>query len=156
MAKTLKGRTVWIAVTAPGGDTPEAQNDDLNLAGYEGLDWTQIKNCGMLGESGPSTNLPTYDEFDTVVVQKSKGLTDAGSPTLEVSLNLADDGQNALRAAALPTFVDNVAIKWADLDGVIHYQRGLVTGPTAANGRVEDFRTQTFTLGLNQLEIIDS
>jgi hypothetical protein len=151
MAKTLKGRIVYIAAS---GTNPTESNSDLNLAAFEALTWVQISNCGALGESGASTNLPSYDEFDTDVLQKGKGITDAGSTTLEVSLNMSDNGQNALRTAALAN--DNYAIKWADDDGVIHYQRGLVTGPTAPNGRNEDFRRQVFTFGWNQREVIDS
>lgn len=151
MAKTLKGRLVYIAAV---GANPTESNSDLNLAGFEALGWVQISNCAMIGESGASTQMPTYDELDTDVTQKSKGVTDAGNPTLEVSLNMSDNGQNALRTAALAD--DNYAFKWVDTDGVIHYQRGLVTGPTAPNGRVGDFRVQVFTLGLNQLEVIDT
>jgi hypothetical protein len=151
MAKTLKGREVYIAGS---GSNPSEQNSDLNLAAFEALTWIQINNVGSIGESGPSTNLPTYDELDTDVIQKGKGITDAGTTPLECSLNMTDNGQIALRTAALAS--DNYAIKWVDDDGVIHYQRGLVTGPTAPNGRNEDFRRQVFTFGWNQREVIDS
>lgn len=153
MAKTLKGRTVWICCTAAGGTTPLAQNSDIASAGaYAALNWTQIKNCGAIGESGPSTNLPAYDELGTDVTQKSKGITDAGNPTLEMSYNSTDAGQTALRAASLLN--NNYAFKWVDDDNVVYYNRGLVTGPTHPNGRNEDFRIDVFTLGLNQREII--
>lgn len=149
MAKTNKGRIVYIAGT---GSTPSVQNSDLNLAAFVALDWIAVSNVGMIGESGASTNLPTYDEFDTDVIQKGKGITDAGSTPIEVSLNLADPGQDALRAASLEP--DNFAISWVDDDGITHYQRGHVTGPTAPNGRNEDFRRQVFTMGWNQREVI--
>lgn len=151
MAKTLKGRKVYIAAATA---NPTESNTDLDLAGFEALTWVEVSNVGALGESGASTNLPTYDELGTEVIQKGKGITDAGSTTLEVSLNLTDNGQNAVRTAALSS--DNYAFKWLDDDGVIHYQRGLVTGPTAPNGRNEDFRRQVFTMGWNQREVIDS
>jgi hypothetical protein len=154
MAKTLKNRQVWIAATAAGGTTPEAQNTDLDLAGFEALDWTQVKNIGSVGESGPSTNLPTYDEMDTDVIQKSKGITDAGSPPIEMSYNPTDAGQTAMRAASLSS--NNFAFKFVDDDGVIYYNRGLVTGPTHPNGRNEDFRLDVYTLGLNQREVVDT
>jgi hypothetical protein len=154
MAKTLKGRLVHVSTTILNGSVPVAANSDLDLAGFEALTWSLVGNCGALGESGASTNLPAYDEFSTEVLQKGKGITDAGSTTLEVSLNMTDNGQIALRAAALLN--NNYAIKWTDDDGVIHYQRGLVTGPTAPNGRNEDFRRQVFTFGWNQREVIDS
>lgn len=146
MAKTLKGRQVSICATP--------QNEDLTKSEFDGLSWVPVSNCGMLGESGPSTNLPSYDEFDTMVIQKSKGLTDAGNPTLEVSLNLGDTGQNLLRTVADPDDDNAYAISWVDLDGVTHYTRAKISGPTSSNGRVEDFRIQTFTLGAVQLEEI--
>lgn len=153
MAKTLKGRTVWINCTASNGTTPQAQNSDIaNAAAYAALNWTQIKNVGSIGESGPSTNLPAYDELGTDVTQKSKGITDAGNPTLEISYTAADNGQVALRAASLTN--NNYAFKWLDDDNVVYYNRGVVTGPTHPNGRNEDFRVDVFTLGLNQREII--
>ena len=151
MAKTLKGREVYIAASTT---NPTESDSVLDLAAFEALTWVQINNVGALGESGASTNLPAYDELDTDVLQKGKGITDAGTTTLEVSLNMTDNGQIALRTAALAN--NNYAIKWVDDDGVIHYQRGLVTGPTAPNGRNEDFRRQVFTFGWNQREVIDS
>lgn len=153
MAKTLKGRTVWISCTSAGGSTPLAANTDVaNAAAYAALLWTQIKNCGAIGESGASTNLPAYDELGTDVTQKGKGITDAGNPTLEMSYTAADAGQTALRAAALLN--NNYAFKWVDDDAVVYYNRGLVTGPTHPNGRNEDFRLDVFTVGCNQREII--
>lgn len=145
MAKTLKGRLVYIC------ETP--QESDLTKSQFAALTWVQISNCGMIGESGPSTQLPTFDELDTEVTQKSKGVTDAGNPTLEVSLNLSDPGQDALRAAAVDED-GTYAISWVDLDGVSHYSRFKIAGPTSPNGRVGDFRLQVFTLGANQLEEI--
>lgn len=153
MAKTLKGRTVWIACTSAGGTIPSTQNSDIANAGaYAALLWTQIKQCGALGESGSSTNMPAYDQFDTDVTQKGKGITDAGNPTLEMSYSASDAGQTALRAAALTN--NNYAFKWLDDDNVVFYNRGLVTGPTHPGGRNEDFRLDVFTIGCNQREII--
>jgi hypothetical protein len=144
MAKTLKGRELYICETA--------QSSDLNLAAFVALTWVLVGNVGMIGESGAATNLPTYDELDTDVIQKGKGITDAGSTPVEVSLNLTDTGQNALRVAALTQ--NDYAISWVDDDGVTHYQRGKITGPTAPNGRNEDFRRQVFTMGWNQREVL--
>ncbi len=156
MAKTLKGRTVWIGCTTTNGTTPDPQNDDLDLAGFEALDWTQIKKCGAIGESGATTETPSYDSLDTVVIEKSKGTSDAGNPTLECSFVAADNGQIALRAASLPTESNAFAFKWADDDGVIYYNRGISSGPTHPNGRNGSFRLDMFKLGLNQLEVLDT
>jgi hypothetical protein len=144
MAKTNKGREVYVCETA--------QASDLDLAAFVALTWVLVSNVGAIGESGASTNLPSYDEFDTDVLQKGKGITDAGTTTIEVSTNMTDVGQVALRTAALTQ--NDFAISWVDDDGVTHYQRGKITGPTAPNGRNEDFRRQVFTMGWNQREVI--
>lgn len=135
------------------------QEVDLDQAGYEALIWTQIKGVGSHGETGPSTNILTYDTWDTVVMQKAKGMTDAGSPTVELARIPSDPGQNLLRAAALTNFNYAFKIERNDRNVVggtptILYNRGLVTGPTRPQGRNEDFDLEVFTLGLQQLEIV--
>src|SRR5688572_26689810 len=117
MAKTLKNREVHIC------ETP--QSADLNAAGFAALTYVQVSNIGSIGESGPNTNLPTYDEMDTDVIQKSKGITDAGSPPIEMSYNPTDPGQIIMRAAALTS--DDYAVAFIDDDGVIYYNRGKIT-----------------------------
>jgi hypothetical protein len=159
MAITNKGRKVYIAVTAPGGSTPAPQPTALNQGQYEALNWTEVKNVGEVGEAGTSTNVVNYDELSTDVVQKNKGMSDAGDPTIECARNPTDNGQIALRAAALTNF--NYAFKFEDADAPdanysnsIYYNRGIVTGPTRPNGRNEDFILEVFTLGLIQREIV--
>lgn len=159
MANTNKGRKFYIAVTTPGGSTPLACPSDLNQGQFEALNWTQVSNVGSIGESGMQTNLPTYDELSTEVMQKQKGISNAGDPPVEVARNPTDPGQVALRAAAATKF--NYAFKTEDNDAPssdytnsIYYNRGVVTGPTRPNGRNEDFILEVFTLGLNQREIV--
>lgn len=150
MARTNKGQKVYISTTA--------QNSDLaNAAAYDALTYTEVGHVGAIGESGTQTNIVNYDELGTTVVQKQKGISDAGNPTIEVARDASDAGQDALRAAALTT--NNYAFKFVDNDsggtnGTTYYNRGLVTGPTRPNGRVEDFVLEVFTLGLQQLEIV--
>lgn len=159
MANTNKGRKFYIAVTAPGGSVPIAKSSDLTKEQYEALNWTQVGNVGAVGESGTQTNLPSYDELDTDVSQKQKGMSNAGDPTIECARNPTDLGQIAMRAAAATKF--NYAFKTEDNDAPdanssnsIYYNRGVVTGPTRPNGRNEDFILEVFTLGLNQTEIV--
>lgn len=159
MATTNRGRKAYIAVSAPGGTTPLACPSDLSQGEYEALNWTEIGNVGAVGESGTQTNLPTYDELSTDVTQKQKGISDAGSPTIECARNPTDDGQIAMRAAAMTRF--NYAFKFEDADAPdanhtnsMYYHRGVVTGPTRPNGRNEDFILEVYTLGLNQREIV--
>lgn len=135
------------------------QNSDLAQADYEALTWVQIKSLGNMGETGSKTNVLSYDTWDTTVIQKAKGLTDAGSPTLEFARIPTDPGQIALRAAAKTN--QNYAFKVIRNDpatvggvGTIIYNRGLVMGPTRPGGKNEDFDLEVFTLGLNQQEVV--
>ena len=138
--------------------TPQAA--DLDQTGFEALTWVQIKGVGNFGETGDKTNILTYDTWDTDVIQKAKGMTDAGSPQIEVERRPTDTGQVALRAAAATNF--NYAFKTEGNDApnelvgsspTIRYNRGLVSGPTEPNGRNEDFDLEVFTLGLQQRQI---
>lgn len=136
--------------------TPQA--NDLDQAGYEALTWVEIKSVGVVGETGSKTNMLNYDTWDTTVVQKAKGITDAGSPQITLARVPSDAGQIALRAAALQNL--NYAFKLLRNDpitiggvGSIFYNRGLVVGPTHPNGKNEDFDLEVFTLGLNQQEL---
>lgn len=159
-ANSNAGSTLWIAVTtADGSDVPDVTDSNLDQTAYEALFWTQIKAVGSHGEAGSATNILTYDTWDTTVIQKAKGMTDAGSPEIELARLIDDAGQIALRAAALLN--NNFAFKIVRNDApeagtpTIIYNRGLVTGPKRPLGRNEDFDLEIFTLGLQQLEIVD-
>jgi len=136
------------------------QNVDLDRAGYEALPWTEIKGIGNLGESGKSTNILNYPTWDNKVTQKAKGLTDAGSPTLEVARIPTDGGQIILRAGGAVGNNNNYAFKelrsdgTSDVNGTCLYNRGLITGPTRPKGGNEDFDVEVFTLGFQQEEIV--
>lgn len=122
-------------------------------------DWVEIKGVGSHGEAGTSTNILTYDTWDTDVAQKAKGISDAGSPEIELARMPSDPGQDALRTAAKTNL--NYAFKMERNDKVtvggdptVIYNVGIVTGPKRPFGRNEDFDLEVFTLGLNQLEIV--
>lgn len=148
---TNAGGKVYVCATP--------QNADLTQGGYEALTWVLITAVGSHGEAGSSTNILTYDTWDTTVVQKGKGLTNAGDPEIEVARIPTDPGQIIMRAAALTNF--NYAFKVERNDKVVStgtptiiYNRGLVTGPKRPLGRNEDFDLEVFTLALNQKEIV--
>lgn len=150
---TNSGKKLFMCVTA--------QQIDLDATSFAALTWVQIKGVGSHGEAGTTTNILTYDTWDTDVVQKAKGMSDAGSPTIELARNHLDAGQDALRAAAGTNL--NYAFKIvgndkpnSDVDSTptIIYNRGLVAGPTRPLGRNEDFDLEVFTLGLQQREVI--
>lgn len=152
MANSNAASKIYVCATA--------QNSDLTLSDYNSLTWVEISGIGNLGESGKSTNILTYPTWDTTVQQKAKGITDAGSPTLEVARIPTDAGQIILRAAGAVGNNNNYAFKIQRADGVtgetgtIEYNRGLVAGPTRPNGRNEDFDLEVFTLAFQQEEIV--
>ena len=96
MATTNKGRRVYICATP--------QPNDLDQTEYEALTWVQVGNVGSVGETGTNTNVVSYDELATDVTQKGKGMSNAGDPIIECARNPTDDGQIALRAAALTDY----------------------------------------------------
>lgn len=135
---------------------------DQNLlqAEYEGLSWVEVRGVGNVGQTGKTTNVLTYDTWSDSVVQKAKGMTDAGSPELEVARIPTDPGQLILRAAGAVGNNQNYAFKILRSDGTtstngtVQYNRGLVMGPTRPNGRNEDFDLEVFTLAFQQEEIV--
>lgn len=157
MAETLKNRKIYIAVTTNDGQIPLSTPNDLNQAGFEALYWQQIKGVGSIGATGTTDNIVSYDELDSDVLPKGKGISNAGDPQIEVSRRPTDKGQIALRAAGRTK--NKYSFKIVDDDslgvnGTTAYQRGLVGGPTKPNGRQENFNLEVFTLGLTQREIV--
>lgn len=140
--------------------SPTPAPNDLLLGDFAAItDWLEIRGIGSRGETGSNTNILTYDTWDTIVIQKAKGMTDAGSPEVELARMPDDPGQLALNAAALTNF--NYAIREVRNDArtlngtpTIIYNRGLVSGPRRPGGRNEDFDLEIFTFGLQQREIV--
>jgi len=135
-----------------------AQQADLDDEAFAALDWVQVRGVGSFGETGVSTNILTYDTWDTDVVQKAKGMTNAGDPEIELARIPDDPGQVILRTAARTNL--NYAFKVERNDKptingtpTIRYNRGLITGPREPNGRNEDFDLEVFTLGLQQRQV---
>lgn len=135
------------------------QNIGLVQGDFEALTWVEVKSVGSFGETGANTNILTYDTWDTDVIQKAKGITDAGSPEIELARIPTDPGQLTMRAAALTNL--NYAFKTVRNDpatvggvGTVIYNLGLVTGPRRPQGRNEDFDIEVFTLGLQQREVV--
>lgn len=150
MANTNKGRKVYVC------ETPQAT--DLNQAAFEALTWVQVKHVGNVGETGTSTNIVNYDTLEDDVIQKSKGLSNAGDPAIEVARTPDDPGQIILTTMGLTNL--DYAFKIEDADGLagftntIYFNRGKVTGPSRPGGRAEDFIVEVYTLALNQEEVV--
>jgi hypothetical protein len=150
-ANSNAGSKLYICTTA--------QDSDLTKTAYEALTWVEVVGVGSFGEVGTQTNILTYDTWDTDVIQKAKGMSNAGDPEVEVARNPSDTGQTALRTAADTN--NNYAFKITRNDTpsggtspTTIYIRGLVAGPRRPQGRNEDFDLEIFTLGLQQKEIV--
>jgi len=152
MANSNAASKIYICATA--------QNSTLAQADYEALTWVEIGSVGSRGEMGKTTNILNYNTWNDSVIQKAKGLTDAGSPDLEVARVPTDAGQIILRAAGAVGNNNNYAFKELRADGAtgevgtIVYNRGLVAGPTRPGGGNEDFDIERYTLAFQQEEII--
>lgn len=138
-----------VGVTVAICTTP--QNDNLDRSGFEALTYVNIANIGMIGEYGITTNLIGYDGLDTSVQLRSKGVSDGGTPEIEVARVDGDPGQDAMVAAGAAQVFDNYALKITKQDGAVDYWRGLVSGPTSPGGANEDFDLHVYNVALNQV-----
>lgn len=144
-AQTNSGSKLYICATP--------QNSDLTETQFKALTYVQVKKVGSVGERGLTTNIVTYDTWDTAVSLKGKGISNAGDPEVEMARDLADPGQIAMRAAGQPTVTSAYALKVERPSGEIEYLRGLVTGPRTPGGRNEDFVLHVYSLALNQVPV---
>lgn len=149
---TNAGSKLYVCATA--------QPDELDQAEFAALIWVLVGGVGSVGETGSSQNILNYETWDDEVVQKAKGLTDAGSPEIEVARDPNDAGQDILRTAAATNLYYAFKIEGTDVPDAnpsstptIRYNRGLIVGPREPNGRNEDFDLEIFTLGLVQKQI---
>jgi len=156
--RTNAGAKFYIGVDASGDAL--AQPSDLTSTTYAALEWLEVKTVGSVGETGTNTNIVTYDTLGTDVTLKSKGISNAGDPEIEVARIFDDAGQVQMRAAALTR--SSYAFKYEQDDqitadtgnGTTYFNRGIITGPRHPNGRNEDFVLEMYQLGLNQKEIV--
>lgn len=136
------------------------QNSALAQVDYEALSWVEVGGVGSRGEMGKITNVLNYDTWNDSVIQKAKGMTNAGDVDLEVARDPSDAGQTVLRSAAAVGHNENYAFKEVRADGTggnvgtVIYNRGLVVGLRRPGGRNEDFDLEVFTLALQQEEIV--
>lgn len=150
MASTLKGRTLYVCTTP--------QPDDLDLAAYKALTYVKVNGVGSVGATGTSDNIVTYDEMDSDVLPKAKGISNAGDPQIEVSRRPSDAGQIAMRAAGVTKLTYAFKILDGDsdvgIDPTTSFLRAVVGGPSKPNGRQESFNLEVYTLGVVQREIV--
>lgn len=152
-ANTNAGAKLYVCSTA--------QPTDLTASTFAALTWVLVGGVGNFGETGTSTNILTYDTWDTGFVQKAKGTSNAGDPEIEVARDPADAGQDILRTIADTNLQYAFKIERTDKPNsnvgskpTTVYNRGIITGPRTPNGRNEDFDLEIFTLGLNQKQVV--
>lgn len=130
------------------------ENDDLTESEFGALSWTAVPNMITHGDTGNSQNIVSQSTWDNPVLCKGKGETDAGSPDVEF-LDVPSAGIDAMNSAATFDNHNNYAFRIVWGDGVIEYNRGLVTGPTRLKGGNEDFRRLSYSLGMVQEAVVD-
>lgn len=151
MGNSMQGGKVYISA---------AQSTiPVNAAAYAALSWTEVKQVGNMGAIGTTVNPLTYPTWGDSVVQKAKGMSDAGNPTLEVLRNTTDAGQIAIIAAAKTNLTYAFKNERNDkLTGggtnTLIYNWGLVAGPTRPQGGNEDFDVEVYTLMFEALETV--
>lgn len=150
MLNTNSGRTFELCVTP--------QPDDLDEAAFTALTYVPVAAVGSLGETGNNQNILSYDSWNTRVIQKQKGMINAGDPELECANNPADAGQIAMKAAAATKFIYAMRVVGDDKltpggTNSVRFHRGIIAGPRRPNGRNEDFDLIIFNLGMVQEEI---
>ncbi|WMT85564.1 hypothetical protein NO932_11560 [Pelagibacterium sp. 26DY04] len=151
MAGTGAGRKYYIS-DGPVGD------ENLDRAAFEALTWVRIGRIGTATGGGASTNFPTYGLLDEDVANKQKGLTTPADMTIELRPKPDDLGQIQLADASQTRQSWGFKIEEDDAPddnttNSIQYNRGAVGVPTDGFGGSDDFRTKTYTVGLQQIPV---
>lgn len=150
MTGTGAGRKVYIS------DEPVPEN--LNATAFAALIWVKIGKVGNVSGGGVSTNMPTYGILDEDIADKQKGLATPGDLTIELRPKTGDLGQAALVAAAATRQSWGIKIEEGDAPdedttNSIQYNRGVVALPAEGFGGSDDFRTKTYTVGLQMVPV---
>jgi hypothetical protein len=126
-----------------------AENDDLDLSGFEALTYTEVPTIVTADPTGITQNIVSDSTWDRPVVCKGKGEANAGDPNIEFA-DAPSAGMDLMVAAAAYDNTNNYAFRFTWADGSKEYNRGLVTGPQRTKGGNEDFKHVIFSLGLQQ------
>lgn len=143
MANTFAGAKIAIGSTAAAVTQTDFESDS----------YVNIDSVSNMGEIGAAANVLTFPIVTDDFVQKSKGTRNAGDPVLVVGRDSSDPGQIALRAAEKTRFFYNFRLELQDAENelmtnTVMYFRALVVGVTNQLGGVEDFVTESYTLGI--------
>lgn len=124
-----------------------------NQAQFEADTYTPISNLSNMGEAGASSNILTFPVVSDTYVKKSKGTRNAGDPAIVVGRISDDPGQLAIRAAEETKFTYNFKLEVEDAESAsysntVFYFRAIVASAMNQFGGNEDFRTETYNLGI--------
>ena len=149
MSGTFAGGRLHIGTTAAINFT----TDQTAQAAFEADTYAEIKEISNVGEIGASANVVQFPVVSDEFVKKSKGTRNAGDPVVVVGYVADDAGQVAMRAAEKTKFYYNFKLVLADAIDENHtdttiYFRALVAGTPKQFGGVEDFVTESYTLGI--------
>jgi len=129
------------------------QNDDLDESGFASLEYIDIEGLVNLDNTGVQQNIVSQNTWDTDVTQKGKGFRTGNDPTATIAMpSTFGAGLQAMLAAA--ETANNYAFRITYADGLVEYNRGLVTDPELTKGDGEAFRNAIFTIGTNQRPVI--
>lgn len=162
--KTNKKKKLFIAVTVADGDIPSPQSDDLDKAGFEALNWVEVKKCGTVTPFAADQSIGTFDPLDGPTM-KDKGNVNPGDAEqqwarlLDTSDGSRDPGQKAIIAAGETDDYYAFKIEFADspdassYTNTIQYSRAIVPIVRTVDGAGEDFIQEMTTLGLVQVPL---
>jgi hypothetical protein len=154
MPFTQQGKKLFVCATA--------QPIALSTAAAAALTWVEVFGVGNIGEYGKNPNMVAYNHMATGNIQRSKGLTDLGSPVIECSREqtlTVDPGVAAMVAAGdtnnsyyFKVELNDTPSSGASPKPTRDFLWGKLGGPTYPNGGVEDFELMRFTLAVNDLK----
>lgn len=142
---TYSGAKFYISNTAANSDLTGVS------PGFDSLQYTEISNVGNIGAYGLNTNMISYPVMARPMALKAKGNTDGGTFTLQCADDVSDSGQQKLAAAGDPSNGNNYVLKVEFTNGVVHYIRGPIGGPSHPGGNNEAFVVNEYTVGVNEL-----
>lgn len=145
---TAAGATIFIGGT----------NLASNQTEYEADSYTEVGEVEDMGEFGDESEEITFAALKDGRVRKFKGPRDAGTMTVVVGDDQADEGQAAMEAAEASPLDYNFKVVLNDavtLGGTdsIHYFHGKVMSKRRNVGNVSNIVRRTFNVGVNS-EII--
>lgn len=119
MAQTTSGTEIFISIATPATQTKTA---------YEALDWDLVGEVIDIGEFGRVYEEIQVNYLNQRRTAKFKGNYDEGSPTITVTRNTKDQGQQSCQLALASD--DNAAFKVKHQNGDIDYFEAKVNSYT--------------------------